>query len=522
MSEKSLEQLAKLEISEDQLCAELVLRPGIEPTELNHISLRALIEAKGIRCTELTDERIADLLKEYSRAGDEPVSGVVAEGTPPVHGTDGFFEVDSLIAEILERARQAANRDPNEKPPAPVDGDIDHYEQSTIPMVEEDQPLGRIITPQPGTDGVDVFGKVIKAKTAQEASFHTDDSVQRSESGWLTAAHPGVVVRTPDSIRVNRDLVVKGSVDFSVGNIVFPGNVTIRQGVRDMFRVCSEKTLEVSDLVEAATLVAKDLILHRGMAGRSKGSVTVERDAKARYFDSINCSVGRDLTIEREMTNCNVTIGRDLIASNATVMGGTLSVGRQADVGRLGADSGTAFEVNLGELGRIDYLMSQGTDQLTKLLSRTKQTQSRMETLQDQIVSLGGNAADELTELQFLLSSNAKREANLKECLGRAAGLVLRHASYQITVRGLLNPGVVLCAAGRRARINSPISGPIRVRMNGEEPTVEDLDTSSVTPLSKFADITDADSWVDPRSVLNVMAGGAQEGPESPPETSAA
>ena len=502
MPTKSLDQLAKLTIASDGLTAELTLQPGITSMHLNQLALRALIEGRGVKCGALTEERLAELLERYNPDGSETASVVVAEGIAPIHGVDGWFELDSAIEEVLEKARRAVIEDAERNATGDVQGSIDHYERSTIPMVESGDPLGRIFPPKPGTDGLDVCGNVCKAKIPQDAKIKIDDSVERTESGRLFAALDGVVESSPDSIRVNPDLEIGGSVDFSVGNVLFPGNVVIRHGVRDMFKVTSEKRLEIFDLVEAATLSARDLVLHRGMAGRGKGALSVERDAGARYIDSTACVVGRDLRVERELTNCELTVGRDLIAPSAAVMGGSLRIGRHAEVGQLGAESGTLFEVHLGEIGQMSSLLSSGVEQLGRLEGRIQQARDRLDTLQNQSGTMSRFAAEELTEIQFLLQSNEQRESALRDAMTGAAELALRHSAFEITVRELLNPGVVLCGAGNRAKITQPVQGPILIKLSGEEPTLQDLNTGSVAPLFQFAEISPSDDWVDPETLV--------------------
>ena len=66
-------------------------------------------------------------------------------------------------------------------------------------------------------------------------------------------------MRDRKSAKVSNTLEIDQNVDFSTGNIDFPGNVIVHRSVKDCFTVKARDDIEVRGLIEAATLIANQL-----------------------------------------------------------------------------------------------------------------------------------------------------------------------------------------------------------------------------------------------------------------------
>ena len=142
-------------------------------------------------------------------------------------------------------------------------------------------------------------------------------------------------------------LEVRDAIDISTGNIEFHGTVIVRDGVRDRFEVKATEDIIVDGLIEAATInCGRNFTCRRGMAAKGQGQLVVDGDAVVGYLNNVKGRIKGNLTVQREMINCDLVIGGDLICDQGTVIGGNVVVRGSVRVAALGskAETSTSLE----------------------------------------------------------------------------------------------------------------------------------------------------------------------------------
>ena len=474
--------------------ATLRIAAGTDPVHVDAITIGCIASARGVRSSRALEQAIVDAVAEYDPDSERGFEYVIARGTPAKHGEDGRFELDADIVEILERAASLKRRRPADEAAMPekerLEGDACHYDRSTITAVKPNDRIGRIVAPTSGEDGTDVCGGTAVARQGAPASIRVDDeTIALSENGELTAIVGGLLNTADNHLRITEDLVIAGYVDFSTGNVEFDGDIVVERGVRDCFQVDAGGSITVHGQVEAAALRAgRDVKLLRGMTGREKGSITAGRDLHAKFIDSTEICVGRDLRIERELTHCTITAGRDIVAQSAALLGGTCTVAGSVELAQIGTESGTATVLRLGSLPSIDALIREAAGLYPKLQERRSQAQAQLKQLQANTAKLTATQAESMTELQFLAIDTEQKLTPLRESVARAMELVEAATAWSLVVHRKLLPGVHLILGGRSAVVKDEIPGPIRIELDERgEPTIVDLNSGSRTPLSSKA-----------------------------------
>ncbi|NRA58467.1 MAG: DUF342 domain-containing protein, partial [Phycisphaerales bacterium] len=264
MRTDELEKLIRISVCADGLTATLTVQAGVDPEELSADLVGAILEGRGVRIPAEINPRVDELKRRIAEAPEAEIDIVIAEGIAPVHGKDGRFELDPELCDD----EQAKKREESET-------DADHYGRSAFLVVEEGQRIGKVVPHSDAEDGVDVRGKTIKATPARPCKVKFDESLDVDEDGTVTALRNGRLEVAAERIRIQPVLVVPESVDFSSGNVDFPEDVLVQKGVRDCFTVHAGGSLEIVELVEAATVSANgSILLRRGMAGRGKGEIS--------------------------------------------------------------------------------------------------------------------------------------------------------------------------------------------------------------------------------------------------------
>ncbi|MEO0477073.1 MAG: FapA family protein, partial [Planctomycetota bacterium] len=317
------EQIApQVEIAEDGLIVSLALPASFERSTLTPESCQSMLEEAGIAAEAFNTESLEKFIAQANAAAPGGFEAVIAEATPAVDGIDAY--VKWLVDEPASD-NHSPKPVPNPAEAGKDEGDesVCFYSHCVFTLVKAGDVLGKVHHEFPGSDGRDVLGKPIPAKPGKPLEMNYDESIRLNEKNQLIAQLDGVLIHDDHLAWVSDTLEVKENIDFSTGNIDFPGSVVIKQGVKDCFTVKAEADIEVQGLIEAATLVAgNDLRVMGGFAGREQGRAEVQGSLYGRYLDAVTTHIAGDLVIDREVINSNSTILGNIISPTGMLIGG--------------------------------------------------------------------------------------------------------------------------------------------------------------------------------------------------------
>lgn len=485
----AIDRLAKVVISGDRMTASLRLEPGLNEADVSEDALRALVTARGIGAGEEDrPELIRRAIEQYHQSGG-PVEVVIARATAPVHGEDGRFELDPAFAEETDGdAGDAA---------------VSFYDRSAFVVVRAGQRLGRLRPATQGKPGLDATGQVLPARAGASCPMQFDDSVLIADDGTVTSKIEGQLQIRSNLLRVAPLLTIAESVDFSTGNVDFPGDVIVRHGIRDCFTVKCGGDVTVRELVEAATLdIGRDARLLSGMAARDKGSISVGRDLTAKYLDSVQCVVGRDMRITKETQNCSAMVGRCFLGGDCAVIGGSLMIAGRAEAGQLGSQGGAPTELVIGRMENLESLACEALELIPALERAARSATERLGHIQRSAVRY---TPAQIEEMNRLRAEAEAAEASLTPLLGavrRLAGSLEAHTEADLLVKRIIYPRVTIWLGGCRAEFEQAVRGAVRIRLDSKgRPFILDVAHGRTMPLGDVAKVTPVDRFLDRRAL---------------------
>ncbi|MCH7961587.1 MAG: DUF342 domain-containing protein [Planctomycetes bacterium] len=477
-------------IAPDGLSVTLCIPPGVPMSELGVDTVREAVKERGVLINGEREELIKQVVEKIDPIREEMIEVVVATGQAPEHAQDGFFVLD----EALEKPETAP---PEDQPNENKDG-VDHYAQSHFTVVAKEQRIGVIVLPTEPVDGEDVAGKTIGARLGKPCGIRVDKSIRTESDGTLIADTWGVLQRTGDSLRIEESLEINGPVDFSTGNIDFPGSVTVSKGVRDCFVVRCQKSLEVRELVEAATLHAVlNVTLHRGASGRGKGQISAGQDLHAKYLDGVRADIGRDAFVANEINECDVRIGRALNAPRCTIVGGSIVVGATCEIEQLGGEGGVTTDIAIGrhqDLESLALAMIRLTAQIDRERARLAVKCKKMQCVTGEAALEFASQLTEMTDDLMLLDAS---RSDINGALNSIAELVGDDRDKWLLVQKDIYEGVRVWLGEFRADFKQDIKGPVKIFIgpNGE-PQISEVDQSTTVPLATVARMVEDDRFV--------------------------
>lgn len=486
---RDLSECLKLRPGTQNVEAILVVHPGYAPDQLDADTVVYQLEASGINRRAIDREALERLVAHCHEQPSEKHEARIASGRAPVAGQPGRFEfaprVQAQIESIERRARdleQAGDL-------ARSDQAINFREQSAFVVVDRGQVIGQIVPPTDGEDGEDVYGQAIEAKQGAGCPIDFKDNVRIRHGTIVEATRAGLLEYQRDVIAVDPVLTIRGAVDFSTGNIRFPGDVIVDKGIKDQFVVEAGGSLTVRGLIEAATIkISKHAELLGGMAGRQQGTIDIGKSLDAKYLDGVSGVVRGPLTIRNEANNCQIEVQGPLLAVNASIRDGLYQVIGSADVGAIGGQGGVVTELILGSLKEQEDVARRTMGLIPELERVAADAERKLDDLKRNVHKLTATQAEELTELEFAAAEAHRDLERVRASTDRLAGLMLGMMVARLTIRRRACAGVRVWVPGFVVEFRNTVPGPLEMTLN-EQGRVEFRNPDSGHTLALDRDV---------------------------------
>ena len=268
---------------------------------------------------------------------------LVAEGTEPVSGKDGW--VESLIdVRTLEAMEEKGGR-------------VDLHNLHRIHNVKKGEKLAVIHPPEDGTSGMSVRGLPIAAKPGKRPRFYRGTCVapDPENANILVATDDGnLVLKADGTIEVQPVLTIRGDVDFSSGDIDFIGSLIVTGDIKSDFSVKVQKNLEVRGNVGDATIIAGgNVLIKNGFLGRGKGSIMAGGNVVIQHVLNQSVTSEQKITIQSEAVCAKLNAADAIVSPKARFVGCTLRAGNEIEVYNLGNGDDTQAIVRVGRRGEL-------------------------------------------------------------------------------------------------------------------------------------------------------------------------
>ena len=280
------------------------------------------------------DEMINQLLVEHEYCTEY----LIAKGTPPSVGKDAKIEYYFSTKQSL-------------KPKHNEDGTVNYHELDIISRVEKDQLIARLIPAVPGEAGTDVKGGTLKPRDVQQLKLSFSNNIRISEDGTeLYSEVTGHASLVNGKVFVSGVYEVPADVDNSIGDINYPGNVSVKGNVKSGFMIKAEGDIIVDGVVEGAQLYAGgQIIVQRGIHGMGKGLLSARGNIVIKFIEGATVRSGGYIDTEsiiqsRVSANTEITVN----GGKGFIMGGMVRAGSKITAKSIGSNMGTATMVEVG------------------------------------------------------------------------------------------------------------------------------------------------------------------------------
>ena len=369
---------------------------------------------------------------------DEEV--VVAKGTPPVQGKDGYFE---FFFDIVSRT----------KPLIREDGSADYSAMGRLATIQEGDLIAKYHNSVQGEKGETVTGAELMPRYVRELPVLRGKSIARNdETNEYTATASGKISYQNGNVEILVVYEIDTDVDSITGNIEFYGDIVITGNVESGVTVRSGRNITIEGTVSSAKLFAAgDIVLQRGIQGGGKGKVSARGNVFADFIEYAEITAGGDV-------NANSIIGSQIDASGhvvlqgkrGCVMGGEThalkgmtikTAGNMAEVKTI-LHAGFKVEdyAKTAELIREEQQLKKTLNQIVRKMSdilQKRQQDTIKNTKQQKEILLELNEKKDLFYRRIDEILEAKQELAAKMALGRTASIIIKGDIYPGTTVGI-------------------------------------------------------------------------------------
>jgi uncharacterized protein (DUF342 family) len=326
------------------------------------------------------------------------------------------------------------------------DGSADFKNQDRATIVAEGQPVLELKSiGTEGQDGVDVYGKTIKApvdpQLVQPPSWDETIREEKKENGdrILYAARNGELTFEKNFLSISLAQKIKGDVGPATGNIRFPGSISIGGTILSGYTVISGGDILVGGSVEASLVSADGLVrIVEGIKGAKRGTVRARKTIEASFAEQAVVLAVDDIVFKSSALLCNVKTNGKLVlqGERGALIGGLCRVRKGADIQTLGSENGAKTQISFGQ----DYLVMDAIEAEEREMEKVKAMILQADRSMRQLESEGGNLdkiRQDKLKLIKLLEKRSLRVFEMREKFEE-------HFPAEVQVRGTVYPGVIV------------------------------------------------------------------------------
>ncbi len=315
----------------------------------------------------------SDRIRKLVEEGKLGVEETVAEGDPPVNGVDA-----TVVIQL--------NTVPSQKPKILLDGRVDFRTIETFVPVAQGQCIAKKIPATPGKAGKSVLGGEISPTPGRDMVLPQGLNTSIAQDGLsLVSAKNGKIYEEHGLFHVQELMEISGSVDFSIGNIKFGGDVLVHGDVLPGFILESDGNITVRGEVEAAKIISRKgfVTIGKGVIGKGCTSISGYLGVHVGFAQEAVIDTTGPLCVDKYLLHCTCSCSiLEATFAPASIVGKTIRIHDHIDVYQLGNESAVSTEILL-----IDKKKKIAQDKLKTLVALEATLKDKMDQLGKQLRS---------------------------------------------------------------------------------------------------------------------------------------
>jgi uncharacterized protein (DUF342 family) len=373
----------------------------------------------GIKYQEMEKAALAANLSKRTQANI-----LIAEGTPPVPACPAYFVKNKQLGNIRPVTEESKR--------------ADYRRFSPFIIVKKGQILAEIVPEVIGRPGKNVHGEETPFETLTQPSLQPGENAY-TDGTYIYAAIDGQLIEKNGVLSVSGKLIIQGEVNYTTGNINFPGDVELNGSVADGFKVYVGGNLLAKQTLNATDIVVKGhLEVRGGLIGRGQATVKAGGEIKARFVENCKIAAWGNITIDTEILNASVyTMGMLSVGDRGFIMGAEIYAVHGMRCAKIGRTAGRACKIHAG----VDFTVQKAIDKTINQLRPLGVKLDKLKMLVSASEDVTGSRYQKMIELRNKLDAEIRRLQAVIEDLHTR---VVVDEKAAVTVYGEISQGTLV------------------------------------------------------------------------------
>lgn len=430
----------------------------VESGSENDVIAEVLAQSKSMGVEpELREEDIRAAINRATEMGPRISGLTLLTGTPPVAPVPGSlsWQRDFFSAPLVEN---------------PKTGKVDYRQHLDSSIVVAGDVLATLIPPQPGTPGLDVFGKPIAVAKPAGPRVRAGNGVLFDEAaGTYTATLPGRVRFAKGVIAVDQTYAIAGSIGLKTGHVSHPGSVDVARDIEPDSILEAGGTVHVSGAVEESDVTAGgDILVGHGIIGGGKATLHAGGCIEAAFAERAVLNAGYDIRIRREMIQCTVHAHGMLQIPDGQIIGGVVNAVFGIDAGQVGSHGDVSTTLIVGEDAALQEQIAARRGEAETCIAKIKELNERIAPLKTRDLGQSAFLREKLDTIQKELDKEMSHRDFIADELGHLLNESKQRAKAVIRIRKRVYPNTHLRIAHVEQIVDVEMSGPLVARLNDD------------------------------------------------------
>jgi len=425
------------------------LPPLMNGTPLNIQIITEILESINL-VFGVNWDAINQALEECNASRRQVRDVLIASGEPAEVEVAEYYELNPIFHKRPERKTDHK-------------GKIDYRDISPFTVVKKGQVLATLRPLKPGKEGMTVRGTPLPYGSISPEGVTGGKNTRIEKNAIVAAIHGQLIIENKTVLNVQDSLIIKGAVDYSTGNIVFPGDVFINGPVSDGFKIFAGGSLTIKQTLDLTRVVTKgDILVSGGIVGKGAALIKSSGSIRTKFIEKCRVAARNSVLVDLEILHSDVfALNTVEMGEKGKIVGGNIYAVHGLRAGAIGGRRGSpATHIHCG----VDFAAQQEKENCNSQLHIIAAKIRRLrEKLEDAV------SDKEMTaKINALLNKLENDRKTVTDRLTKVMGKINIDENAFVEVTGEIAVGTLIEICQVALFVDQPLK-KVRIRLNKEK-----------------------------------------------------
>ncbi|MDR2576005.1 MAG: FapA family protein [Treponema sp.] len=339
---------------------------------------------------------------------------------------------------------------------------IDYRDISPFTIVKKGQVLATLKPRRPGKEGMTVRGVPMPFGSITPEGVTGGTNTRIEGNSIVAAIHGQLIIENKTVLNVQDTLIIKGAVDYSTGNIVFPGDVFINGPVSDGFKIFAGGSLTIKQTLDLTRVVTKgDILVSGGIVGKGDALIKSGGSIRTKFIEKCRVAARNSVLVDLEILHSDVfALNTVEMGEKGKIVGGNIYAVHGLRTGAVGRKGSPPTHIHCG----VDFAAQQEKEncnsQLHTIAAKLRKLREMLDDAEHDEVTIA--------KINVLVKKLEEERKTITERLTKVMGNINIDDDTFIEVSGEIAAGSLIEICQVALFVEEPLK-KVRIRLDKEK-----------------------------------------------------